>query len=47
MVARISSTISMVVSGWRKAMRATVSPSHFEGVTNPIWSASSLADQAL
>ena len=35
-----------VVSGWRKAKRATVSPSHLVGVTKPIWSASSWADQA-
>lgn len=44
-VANISSTISMVVCGCRNAMRATVSPSHFDGVTNPTWSASSRADQ--
>ena len=33
---RISSTISRVVLGWRKAKRATVSPSHVVGVTKPI-----------
>ncbi len=43
---RISSTISTVVSGWRKAKRATVSPSHAVGVTKPIWSRSRRADQS-
>ena len=37
-VSRISSTISTVVFGWRKAKRATVSPSQWSGVTKPIWS---------
>ena len=47
MVSRISRTISSVVLGWRKAKRATVSPSHVVGVTKPVWSASSWADQAV
>ena len=46
MEARISSIISTVVSGCRKAKRATVSPSQVVGVTNPIWSCSSRADHA-
>ena len=35
MVPRISRIISSVVSGWRKAKRATVSPSQVVGVTKP------------
>ncbi len=46
MVARISSTISIVVSGCKNAKRATVSPSQVVGVTKPVWSANSWADQA-
>lgn len=45
-VPRISSTISTVVSGCRKAKRATVSPCQPVGVTNAIWPASSRSDQA-
>ena len=45
-VARTSSTISRVVSGWRNARRATGSPCQRDGATNAIWSASSRADQA-
>ena len=44
--ARISSTISTVVLGCRKAKRATVSPSQLVGVTKPIWSCSRRADHA-
>ena len=43
---RIWSTISTVASGWRKAKRATVSPSQLVGVTNPTWSRSRRADHA-
>ncbi|MFF4825211.1 hypothetical protein ACFY20_19670 [Streptomyces sp. NPDC001312] len=35
MVARISRTAAMVMSGWRKAKRATVSPSQVGGGTTP------------
>ena len=41
---RTSFTISSVVSGCRNANRATVSPSHFVGVTRAICSASSSRD---
>lgn len=41
---RISRTMSIVVSGLRKASRATVSPSHLEGVTRAIWSRRSWCD---
>jgi len=44
MVARISSTKSIVVFGWRKAKRAMVSPCHAVGVTKPTWAASSWRD---
>ena len=45
MVARISSTMAVVVWGCKKAKRATVSPSHRVGVTNPTWLARSRLDQ--
>ena len=45
-VATISSTMARVVPGWRKARRATVSPSHVVGVTNPICWARRRTDQA-
>jgi len=43
-VASTSRTISSVVPGCRKINRATVSPSHFVGVTKAICSSSSLPD---
>lgn len=46
MVAVISSTMARVVPGWRNANRATVSPSHDVGVTNPICWARRRTDQA-
>lgn len=46
MVPTISSTISRVVSGWRKANRATVAPSQPVGATNAVWPASKRADHS-
>ena len=45
MVARISATISIVVSGCKKAKRAIGSPSQVVGVTKPTWRSSSSSDQ--
>ena len=44
MVTRISSMMSRVVSGWRRASRPTDSPSQDVGTTKPIWSWSSCDD---